>query len=109
MPHFHRSLASIDKHIPKWYNRTGVHPGRYLVRIIRPRFRGFSSSEMSSFKGERVNIHGLSKSRYAYNTEHACELDCTHDDLDTVLTMLGCKRFKSKKKKEKITLLLKAA
>ena len=36
-------------------------------------------------------------------------LDCTHDDLDTVLTMLGCKRFKSKKKKEKITLLLKAA
>ena len=42
---------------------------------------------------------------YAYNTE----LDCTHDDLDTVLTMLGCKRFKSKKKKEKITLLLKAA
>ena len=60
-------------------------------------------------QGERVNIHGLSKSRYAYNTEHACELECTHGDLDTVLTMLGCKRFKSKKKKEKITLLLKAA
>ena len=104
MPHFHRSLASIITQIPKWYIRTDVHPGRYLVRIIRPRFDGFSSSEMSPFKGERVNIHGLSKSRYAYNTE----LDCTHDDLDTVLTMLGCKRFKSKQEKEKITLLLKA-
>ena len=109
MPHFHRSLASINKQIPKWYNRTDVHPGRDLVRIIRPRIGGFSSGEMSPFKGERVNIHGLSKSRYAYNTEHACVLECTHDDLDTVLTMLGCKRFKSKKKKEKITLLLKAA
>ena len=36
-------------------------------------------------------------------------LDCTHDDLDTVLSMLGCKRFKSKKKMEKFTLLRKAA
>ena len=104
MPHFHRSLASINKQIPKWYSITDVHPGRYLVRIIRPRFSGFSSSKMSSFKGERVNIHGLSKSRGAYNNK----LDCIHDDLDTVLTMLGCKRFKSKKKMEKITLLLKA-
>ena len=111
MPHFRRSLGSINKQIPKWSNsrisdsRTDVHPGRYLVRIIRPRFSGFSSSKMSSFKGERVNIHGLSKSRGAYNNK----LDCIHDDLDTVLTMLGCKRFKSKKKKETITLLLKAA
>ena len=106
MPHFRRSLASINKQTPDWYrralDRTDVHPGRYLVRIIRPRFSGFSSSKMSSFKGERVNIHGLSKSRGAYNNK----LDCIHDDLDTVLTMLGCKRFKSKKK---ISLLVKAA
>ena len=91
MPHFHRSLASIITQIPKWYIRTDVHPGRYLVRIIRPRFDGFSSSEMSPFKGERVNIHGLSKSRYAYKTE----LDCRHDDLDTACSLCWAVRDSS--------------
>ena len=37
MPHFHRSLAAIIKERPR-FNGT-VHPGRYLVRIIRPRFK----------------------------------------------------------------------
>ena len=44
-----------------------------------------------------------------YATISRRALECTHDDLDIVLTMLGCKRFKAKKKHEKISLVVKTA
>ena len=53
-----------------------------------------------------VNIHGLSHKPWRYFNNANNELDCTHDDLNHVLTMLGVKKFKSKKKGEKIQLLL---
>jgi hypothetical protein len=37
-----------------------------------------------------------------------CVLECTHADLDLVLEELGYKRYKSKLKHEKITMLMKA-
>ena len=43
--------------------------------------------------------------RYFHNTTN--ELDCTHDDLNRVLTMLDVKKFRSKKKSDKIQLLMK--
>ena len=43
--------------------------------------------------------------RYFYNATN--ELDCTHDDLNRVLTMLDVKKFRSKKKSDKIQLLIK--
>ena len=54
-----------------------------------------------------MNIHGLSPKprRYFYNTTNG--LDCTHDELNHVLTMLGVKKFRSKKKSDKIQLLIK--
>ena len=54
-----------------------------------------------------MNIHGLSPKprRYFHNTTN--ELDCTHDDLNYVLTMLDVKKFRSKKKRDKIQLLIK--
>ena len=54
-----------------------------------------------------MNIHGLSPKprRYFHNTTN--ELDCTHDDLNYVLTMLDVKKFRSKKKSDKIQLLIK--
>ena len=82
--------------------REEVHPGRDLVRIIRPHFSGFVPCGIRPFEGERVNIHGLSPKprRYFHNTTN--ELDCTHDDLNRVLTMLDVKKFRSKKKSDKI-------
>ena len=81
------------------------HPGRDLVRIIRPHFSGFVPCGIKPFQGERVNIHGLSHKPWRYFNNATNELDCTHDDLNHVLTMLGVKKFKSKKKGEKIQLL----
>ena len=46
--------------------------------------------------------------RYFYSIYNATDaLDCTHDDLNNVLTMLDVKKFRSKKKSEKIQLLIK--
>ena len=107
MPHFQRTLTSIGK--KRWgvRRREEVHPGRDLVRIIRPHFSGFVPCGIKPFEGERVNIHGLSPKpwRYFHNTTN--ELDCTHDDLNRVLTMLDVKKFRSKKKSDKIQLLIK--
>jgi hypothetical protein len=52
----------------------------------------------------RVNLHVLIAGRDWRNYGmHILSLkDSTHDDLNRVLTELGCKRFKSKKKAEKI-------
>ena len=63
----------------------------------------------SSVPPERLRlspIEGVSKIKVI---EEGDFWSCRRVRQDTVLTMLGCKRFKSKKKKEKITLLLKAA
>ena len=107
MPYFQRTLTSIGK--KRWgvRRREEVHPGRDLVRIIRPHFSGFVSCGIRPFEGERVNIHGLSPKPRSYFYDARNELDCTHDDLNRVLTMLDVKKFKSKKKNDKIQLLIK--
>ena len=107
LPHFQRSLTNIRKKQRYTYHRIPnlVHPGRDLIRIIRPRVHGFNTGEIRPFDGERVNIHGLSHKKRFYGSSY--DLDCTHDDLNTVLTLLGAKKFKSKIKNEKIKLLLK--
>eukprot|EP01048_Picozoa_sp_COSAG05_P001269 COSAG05_NODE_42_length_26187_cov_393.972286_8_plen_78_part_00 len=76
------------------------------MRIIRPQFSGFVSCGMRPFDGERVNIHGLSQEGWSYYMTNN-KLNCTHQDLNRVLTMLGVKKFRSKKKNEKIQLLIK--
>ena len=83
------------------------HPGRDLVRIIRPHFSGFVPCGIKPFQGERVNIHGLSQEEgwSYYMTNNT--LNCTHGDLNQVLAVLGVKKFRSKKKNEKIQLLAK--
>ena len=62
---------------------------------------------MRPFEGERVNIHGLSPKPWRYFHNYVNDLDCTHDDLNRVLTMLDVKKFRSKKKSDKIQLLMK--
>ena len=107
MPHFQRTLTSIGK--KRWgvRRREEVHPGRDLVRIIRPHFSGFVPCGIRPFEGERVNIHGFSPKPWRYFHNYVNELDCTHDDLNRVLTMLDVKKFRSKKKSDKIQLLIK--
>ena len=88
-----------------------INLGRYLIRIIRPRLSGNYCSTISTFYGERVNIHGLTMHKryvFPHTVNNPNELAGTHEEIDAVLTMLGVKKFKSKVKKEKITLLLKA-
>ena len=84
-----------------------MHPGRDLVRIIRPHFSGFVPCGIRPFQGERMNNHGLSPKPRRYFYDAPNELDCTHDDLNYVLTMLDVKKFRSKKKRDKIQLLIK--
>ena len=62
-----------------------------------------------------VNLYGLiakpdwRSNYYAHVMANLTLNDYTHDDLDRVLTELGYKRFKSKKKPEKIHMLLKCS
>ena len=48
---------------------------------------------MIPFQGERVNIHGLTKEDWSYFNNNNNKLNCTHEDLNQVLTMLGVKKF----------------
>ena len=67
-----------------------------LTVISHFRFNGFVSCGMRPFQGERVNIHGLSQEDWShYNNNN-------NEDLTQVLTTLGVKLFRSKKKNEKI-------
>ena len=93
------------------YSHTMRHPGRSWVRVLYPRERGCSSMPQDP----SVDVYGLHwrsrvPGRY-FDNSTACnyilEGQFTHDDLDRVLTELGAKRFKSKPKAEKITLLMK--
>ena len=56
-----------------------------------------------------MNLYGLigTRKRFDQTTNNLTLENSTHDDLDRVLTQLGCKRFKSKRKHEKIRMLLK--
>eukprot|EP01047_Picozoa_sp_COSAG01_P076405 COSAG01_NODE_13405_length_1590_cov_1.273642_1_plen_129_part_10 len=90
-PHFQRSLASIRTQRGR-YGANCIHPGRDLVRIIRPRL-SFCGYSIDSYKGERVNVYGLT---FLSRWDGRCVLDCTHADLDRVLEELSYKRYKSK-------------
>ena len=87
------------------------HPGRSWVRVLYPRHTGMNSMPQDP----SVDVYGLqwrSRDRHRYfdngtAADYLLEGRFTHEDLDRVLTELGVKRFKSKPKAEKITMLMK--
>ena len=109
-PHFVRSLRNLQKQSE--YGRSNsltIHPGRWLVRVIRPRFYDFCTIMIDTkmFYRGRINIFGLPFNHRNYGHDpHGLETNATHADLDALLTQFGHKRFKSKKRDAKIRLLL---
>jgi hypothetical protein len=106
-PRFHKSANRITKNI------RDVHPGRHYLRVIYPTFEGFSSYRIDRFKCHDINLHGMlirTTVRH-YNTDVDVSSkysvrDYTHGDIDDILTSLGATRFKSRKKHDKITMIM---
>ena len=104
--HIQRSLRSIQAQRVHHWSDPVVHPGRDIVRIIRPKMRGFVGHSIPVYYGEEVNLHGLIyRKQYRYLPH---KLEGTHADLDAVLESLGHKRFKSKLRQQKIHMLMKS-
>ena len=105
-PHFQRSLDNIRaqrRNIRKYCSESAerfIHPGRDLVQIIRPKLWR-SNRSIRQYEGEKINIYGLKFNCYNH-------LYGSHDILNKKLKNLGYKHYKSKLKKEKIRMLLKA-
>ena len=106
-PRFHKAANRITK------NRRDVHPGRHYLRVIYPTFEGFSSYRINRFVCQDINLHGMlirTTARH-YNTDvdvssNYSVRDYTHGDIDDILTSLGATRFKSRKKHDKITMIM---
>ena len=109
-PRFHKSANRITKEVERRYN---VHPGRHYLRVIYPTFEGFSSYRIDRFDCQDINLHGMlirTTARH-YNTDvdissNYSVRDYTHRDIDDILTSLGATRFKSRKKHDKITMIM---
>ena len=108
-PRFHKSANRITKRV----YRRDVHPGRHYLRVIYPTLEGFSSYRIDRFKCQDINLHGMlirTTARH-YNTDvdissNYSVRDYTHRDIDDILTSLGATRFKSRKKHDKITMIM---
>lgn len=108
-PRFHKSANRITKRV----YRRDVHPGRHYLRVIYPTFEGFSSYRIDRFDCQDINLHGMlirTTARH-YNTDVDVSSkysvrDYTHDDIDDILTSLGATRFKSRKKHDKIAMIM---
>ena len=106
-PRFHKAANRITK------DRRDVHPGRHYLRVIYPTLHGFSSYHIKRFKCQDINLHGMliRTNIRDYNTDVDVSSkysvrDYTHDDIDDILTSLGATRFKSRKKHDKITMIM---
>jgi hypothetical protein len=109
-PRFHKAANRITKEVAR---RRDVHPGRHYLRVIYPTLEGFSSYRIDRFKCHDINLHGMlirTTVRH-YNTDVDVSSkysvrDYTHGDIDDILTSLGATRFKSRKKHDKITMIM---
>ena len=111
-PRFHKSANRITKRV----YRRDVHPGRHYLRVIYPTFEGFSSYRIDRFKCQDINLHGmLIRTNVRYYWDHTdvshvasrqSVRDYTHGDIDDILTSLGATRFKSRKKQDKLTMIM---
>ena len=111
-PRFHKGAERVRKAMGG--PRSSSHPGRTYLRVIHPVLKSWPTTKISEFKCEAINIYGLriktQSHTYGQGTDWSCSSsvrDFTHEDLGRVLTELGKKRFKSKLKQQKITMLLK--
>jgi hypothetical protein len=106
-PRFHKAANRITK------DRRDVHPGRHYLRVIYPTLHGFSSYRINRFKCQDINLHGMliRTNIRDYNTDVDVSSkysvrDYTHDDIDDILTSIGTTRFKSRKKHDKIAMIM---
>ena len=106
-PRFHKAANRITK------DRRDVHPGRHYLRVIYPTLHGFSSYRIKRFKCQDINLHGMliRTNIRDYNTDVDVSSkysvrDYTHDDIDDILTSIGATRFKSRKKHDKIAMIM---
>ena len=85
-----------------------THPGRFLIRIIYPTFET-APRNLDCRLSQSINIYGYQV--YTQTDEQGNVYDIspvfTHDDLNTLLSGFGYTRFKSKKKPDKIRMLMK--
>ena len=112
-PHFQRTLARITRQLPS--NDCPPHPGRHLVRIIRPQYSRTLSTRAHTgrYASTPINIHGLSFTTGPPSNWHTGRADIeqqsnyyTHNDINDRLEALGHRRFKSRKKDVKIKMLM---
>ena len=106
-PRFHKAANRITK------DRRDVHPGRHYLRVIYPTLHGFSSYRIERFKCQDINLHGIliRTTVRDYNTDVDVSSKYsvrgyTHGDIDDILTSLGATRFKSRKKHDKIAMIM---
>ena len=106
-PRFHKAANRITK------DRRDVHPGRHYLRVIYPTLHGFSSYRIERFKCQDINLHGIliRTTVRDYNTDVDVSSKYsvrgyTHDDIDDILTSIGATRFKSRKKHDKIAMIM---
>ena len=109
-PRFHKGAARVCKAMLGKLS----HPGRTYLRVIHPVLKSWPEYPIADFKCKAIDLYGLrivTRSRgWGQGLDWSCQSsvrDFTHADLDRLLTELGKKRFKSKLKQDKITMLLK--
>mgnify|MGYP003986950627 FL=1 len=106
-PRFHKAANRITK------DRRDVHPGRHYLRVIYPTLHGFSSYRIERFKCQDINLHGIlirtTVRDYDTDVDVSSKYSVrgyTHDDIDDILTSIGATRFKSRKKHDKIAMIM---
>ena len=72
-PRFHKAATRLIKG-KRWCSK-GIHPGRFLVSVTYPQLSSRYVSNMSPFKGERLNLYGLTvdyseASTWQHQTNH---------------------------------------
>ena len=109
-PRFHKGTARVLKAM----STQRSHPGRTYLRVIHPVLKSWPQYPIADYKCKAINVYGLrieTRPRgWGQGLDWSCQSsvrDFTHADLDRLLTELGKKRFKSKLKHDKITMLLK--
>jgi len=92
-----------------------VHPGRWLVSVVYPSLNRWPYWSVKHFAGEDINLHGCvirtQEKRWPADNNFERSYDSvssfTHEDLNRILTSYGYKSFASKKKGQKIHMLMK--
>ncbi len=115
------NLNFKDKDTSFFYRQTKLYYGmpRNIIHTLFPKYGKQNNSYGSYYKSspmrykEFANIHGFlynaDPERYQkfLTGEGASSLEVNVENLNKVLTELGAKRFKSKKKDDKVKLLMK--